>query len=218
VRDFNKEAIITRLRDRLRLDPALAAKVFDGLGTRSDYDLNPQWRPGADEVAKPLRPAAVLVGLVDRGHSGLHLVLTRRADHLNAHAGQISFPGGRIDPQDDSPLAAALREAQEEIGVEPRWIDPLGYLDTYETGTGFRILPVVALLDPLAPLTPHAGEVAAIFDVPLTFLMDPANHQRQSRDYQGRTRHYFAIPYGEHYIWGATAGMLVNLYEAVFKD
>ena len=110
-----------------------------------------------------------------------------------------------------------MREAQEEVGIDPAWVDPIGYLDTYETGTGFRILPVVGLVDPQAPLAPQASEVAHIFEGPLAFLMDPANHQRHARTYQGRERHYFAIPFGEHYIWGATAGMLVNLYDRVFR-
>lgn len=204
-----------RLRERLDLDPDAAARVFHGTGLRGDFDLNPDWAKRR-QPDKPLRPAAVLIPIIDRAE-GLNVILTRRADHLNAHAGQVSFPGGRIEAHDPSPLAAALREADEEVGLDPALVEPIGFLDTYETGTGFRILPVVSLVDPSAALTPHAGEVAAIFEAPLSFLMDPANHQRHARDYQGATRHYFAIPYGDFYIWGATAGMLINLYDRVFR-
>ena len=205
----------SRLRQRLTLHPDHAERVFAGPGMRSDFDLNPDTRALVEP--KPLRPAAVLVGLLDRPAQGLHVILTQRADHLSAHAGQVSFPGGRIEADDKSPLDAALREAQEEAGIDPALVDPIGYLDTYETGTGFRILPVVGLVDPQVALSAQASEVAHIFEVPLSFLMDPTNHQRHARTYQGRERHYFAIAYGEHYIWGATAGMLVNLYNRVFR-
>jgi len=208
--------IETRLRQRLALDEASARKVFDGAGIKSDFDLNPHWT--GDQRSKHLRPAAVLIGLIKRGPDDFHVLLTKRADDLASHAGQVSFPGGRIDDGDPSPLAAALREAQEEIGLAPDLIEPIGYLDTYETGTGFRILPVVGFVDPQAEFVPHPGEVAAIFDVPLRFLMDPQNHERHAREYGGRTRHFFAFPYQDYYIWGATAGMLVNLWERVFAD
>ncbi len=208
--------IEARLRWRLKLDEAIARKVYDGAGIKSDFDLNPHWT--AEPRPNALRPAAVLVGLIPRGPDDFHVLLTKRADDLAAHAGQVSFPGGRIDATDLSPLAAALREAQEEIGLAPNLIEPIGYLDTYETGTGFRILPVVGLVAPDAEFVPHPGEVSAIFDVPLRFLMDPKNHVRHAREYGGQTRHFFAFPYQDYYIWGATAGMLVNLWERVFAD
>ena len=135
----------------------------------------------------------------------------------SSHAGQIAFPGGKIDPGDASPLAAAaLREAQEEIGLEPRFIEPIGYLDLYLTFSGFRILPLVARVDPDYRLTINPAEVADAFEVPLAFLMEPDNHQRHSRDWKGIERHYYAMPFGERYIWGVTAGILRNLYERIY--
>lgn len=181
--------------------------------------------PGADErhvgdegaLADPLpalgrTPAAVLVPIVLR-EAAPTLLLTRRTDHLKDHPGQISFPGGRVEPEDVSPLATALREAREEIGLDPALVEPLGRLPDYLTSTGFRVTPVVGLLRPPFDLAPDAGEVAQIFEVPLAFLLDPANRQRHAREWQGRLRHYYALPYGEHYIWGATAGMIVTLAE-----
>jgi 8-oxo-dGTP pyrophosphatase MutT (NUDIX family) len=167
-----------------------------------------------DEGARPtpesLAPAAVLVPIVAH-ESALTVLLTRRATHLRNHSGQVSFPGGRISPEDASPEAAALREAHEEIGLDPAHVEVLGRLPLYCTGTGFCITPVVGLLRPPLTLVPDANEVEEAFEVPLAFLLDPANHQRQSREWQGRQRTYFAMPYEGHYIWGATAGMLVNL-------
>ncbi len=142
----------------------------------------------------------------------LTLLFTRRAAHLKAHSGQVSFPGGRVSQADASAEATALRETAEEIGLESAKVELLGRLPDYHTRTGFRITPIVGLVSPPLALTPEANEVEEIFEVPLAFVLDPANHQRQSRLWQGERRWFFAIPYQDHYIWGATAGMLVNLY------
>jgi 8-oxo-dGTP pyrophosphatase MutT (NUDIX family) len=143
---------------------------------------------------------------------GLNVIFTRRAAHLKDHSGQVSFPGGRIAPEDPTPEATALREACEEIGLDPARVELLGSMPEYHTRTGFRITPVVGVVTPPLQLQRDANEVAEIFEVPLAFLLDPANHQRQSREWQGELRWFYAMPYQEHYIWGATAGMLVNLY------
>ena len=169
---------------------------------------------GVRPEASALKPASVLMPIVDRGRetrAGLTMLFTRRAAHLKDHSGQVSFPGGRVAPEDPSPEATALREAREEIGLEPDRVEILGRMPEYLTRTGFRITPVVGVVMPPFELRPDANEVEAIFEVPLAFLLDPANHQRQSREWQGELRWFYAMPYGEHYIWGATAGMLVNL-------
>jgi 8-oxo-dGTP pyrophosphatase MutT (NUDIX family) len=152
----------------------------------------------------------VLVGLVPRA-AGPSVLLTLRTDHLTRHAGQISFPGGRIDPGDADPVAAALRETAEEVAIPARLLSPLGFLDPYDTVTGYRIWPVVAVLAPDYRAQPHPGEVAEAFEVPLEFLFEPANCERVSAEYRGRMRHYWQFRYGRHLIWGATASMLLNL-------
>ena len=158
--------------------------------------------------------ASVLFPIVLR-ESGPTVLLTQRTDHLRDHAGQISFPGGRVEEDDVSPEHTALREAEEEIGLSPVHVEIVGFLPEYRTLTGYRITPVVAFLTPPFELRPDPSEVAEIFEVPLSFLMNPANHQRQSRDVHGIIRHYFAMPYGRHYIWGATAGIIVTLARAL---
>ncbi|MFM8745366.1 MAG: CoA pyrophosphatase [Aestuariivirga sp.] len=181
---------------------------------RSDDDLNPEARMiPANETP---RAAAVLVPLVPRA-GGLSVLLTERQPHLRSHAGQVAFPGGRIDDTDHGPVAAALRETEEETGIAPDFVEPLGFLDTYLTSTNFRVMPVVGLLRPGFTVTPHEAEVAAVFEVPLSFLMDPAHHERHARDWQGKLRHYYAMPWEGHYIWGATAGMIRNLYSLVYE-
>jgi 8-oxo-dGTP pyrophosphatase MutT (NUDIX family) len=163
---------------------------------------------------QPIRPAAVLIAVVDRPEPTV--LLTQRSAHLNDHAGQISFPGGKIDPTDASPLDAALREANEEVGLERAFIDPVGYLDLYGTAFGFRILPTVARVRPGFTLRVSAAEVDDVFEVPLAFLMNPANHQIHSKEFRGIERLYYAMPYEERYIWGATAGILRVLYERIY--
>lgn len=156
-----------------------------------------------------IRPAAVLVPIVSRG-GRLTVLFTRRTAHLNDHAGQISFPGGRAEPEDMSSAHTALREAREEIGLAPGRVEVLGELHQYVTVTGYRVTPVVGLVTPPLDLKLDDFEVAEVFEVPLGFLLDPGNHQRNRVVHDGRVRHYYAFPCGRHYIWGATAGMLMN--------
>jgi len=163
---------------------------------------------------QPIRPAAVLIAVVD--HPQPTVLLTQRSAHLNDHAGQISFPGGKIEATDASPLDAALRESWEEVGLDREFIDPIGYLDLYGTAFGFRILPTVARVRPGFSLRISAAEVDDAFEVPLSFLMNPANHQLHSKEFRGIERWYYAMPYEERYIWGATAGILRVLYERIY--
>lgn len=177
-----------------------------------DSDLNP------DMLARrALVPAAVLVPVVDRSDT-LTVLFTRRTDDLPEHAGQICFPGGRIEADDASPEDAALRETEEEIGLPRRHVEVLGRLDDYMTGSGFSITPVVGIVAPPFTLTPHIREVAETFEVPLDFLLDPANHQRRERIIAGRDRHFYAMPYEGYFIWGATAGMLINLCQRLSRS
>lgn len=182
-----------------------AAKI----ALRGDHD-----HPGVPRHAGPFREAAVLVPIVERPE-GLTILLTKRTDHLADHAGQISFPGGRIEPEDRDPEHAALREAEEEIGLHPAKVRLVGRLDYYRTVTGFNITPVVGLVAPNHILTLDPYEVAAAFEVPLGFILDPANHVVQTRDLNGKQRSHYVLPYLDWYIWGATAGMLVNLAQAL---
>jgi len=201
-----------RARARLTLEVPAGLTDPSVPVTRGDLDLDPAVWERAGVAAT--RPAAVLVPVVDRPQPGV--ILTMRTTELSRHAGQIAFPGGKIDTVDTGPLAAALREAREEIGLDARFVAPLGYLDVYLTFSGFRILPVVARIDPGYALKLNAAEVADAFEVPLAFLMAAENHQRLSRDWKGIRREYYAMPYREHYIWGVTAGILRNLYERVY--
>ena len=167
-----------------------------------------------DLTPGPLKPAAVLVPFVLGPAPGV--LLTKRTAHLSAHAGQVSFPGGRIDPEDASAEAAALREAEEEIGLDPAQVEVLGRLPSYVTGTGFRITPVLGLLPPGVPLPelglrPSQAEVEVVFELALSVLLDPAAPQRRRAHFRGRWREFWVWPHPEHYIWGATAGILVNL-------
>jgi len=177
---------------------------------RGDHQLD-ELRP--PEV--PLRPAAVLVPILLKQESDPTLLLTKRNANLRDHAGQVSFPGGRIAPEDASPEAAALREAEEEIDLKAHSVRLVGRLDTYVTGTGFEIVPVVGLVTPPLNLRIDPREVEEVFEVPLAFFLEGANRQLMSREYNGRLRHFYAYPYGDYFIWGATAGMLNNLAEVL---
>jgi 8-oxo-dGTP pyrophosphatase MutT (NUDIX family) len=215
----------------LKTDPAAitSAEFFDRARTRLGFEVppglvDPSIIPKSGDrgnarmleiVAqeKPIRPAAVLIPVVD--HPQPTVLLTQRSAHLNDHAGQISFPGGKIDATDASPLDAALREAEEEIGLSREFVDPIGYLDLYGTAFGFRILPTLARVRPGFKLRINQSEVDDAFEVPLAFLMDPANHQLHSKEFRGIERSYYAMPFAERYIWGATAGILRVLYERI---
>jgi len=164
-----------------------------------------------ESVAAVPTPAAVLVPIVDHP-SGLTIIFTRRTAHLKAHSGQVSFPGGRAEPADPTPEFTALRETQEEIGLAAERVEVLARLPDYHTRTGFRVTPVVGLVTAPVELVPDPREVEEVFEVPLAFLLDPANHRRETRELQGRTVGYYVMRYGTHTIWGATAGMVVNLY------
>lgn len=161
-------------------------------------------------VNEPLTPAAVLIPIVLHD-AGQTVLFTQRTAHLRDHAGQVSFPGGRVEAIDQSPIHTALRETEEEIGLSRERVEIIGFLPEYRTGTGFRVTPVVALVRPPFQLRPDPFEVAEIFEVPLAFLLDPANHERHSLHYRGALRQYFAMPYGDYFIWGATAGMIRSL-------
>jgi len=189
----------------MTLRERLARATGPGEGRRGDWDF-----PGNEhEAPAALTPAAVLIGVVT--HDRPTILLTRRTDTLRRHAGQVAFPGGRIDPEDADPTAAALREAHEEVALLPHAVDVVGVTDAYSTGTGYHIVPVIGLIAPNLPLVPAADEVASIFEVPLDFVLDPVNHQLRQTEWQGRLRSYYVITWETHEIWGATAAMIVNL-------
>jgi 8-oxo-dGTP pyrophosphatase MutT (NUDIX family) len=200
-----------RARTRLSLDVPAALDDHTVEAVRGDLDLDPaMWERAG---VKATRPAAVLIPVVDRSDPAV--LLTLRTE-LPSHPGQIAFPGGKIDPHDPSPAGAALREAEEEIGLAHELIEPIGYLDLYLTFSGYRILPTLARVSPDYRLTLNEHEVADAFEVPLAFLMDAQNHALHSRDWKGIERKYYAMPFGERYIWGVTAGILRNLYERIY--
>jgi 8-oxo-dGTP pyrophosphatase MutT (NUDIX family) len=175
-------------------------------------------RDHADLIAPdlPPMPAAVLIAVVDRPEPGV--ILTLRPDAIKRHAGQIAFPGGRIDPGDDGPVAAALREAEEEIGLSPADVDIVGTADCYRTITGFEVTPVLGVVPPDLPLRPHPEEVAAIFEAPLHYLLEPSHQIVRSVEWQGRQRSYYEIEWQGWRIWGATAAMIVNLGRRLALD
>jgi 8-oxo-dGTP pyrophosphatase MutT (NUDIX family) len=205
--------LFARVRQRLTLDVPPGLTDANVTPARGDHDADPVMRKIAQ--VRPIRPAAVLVPIID--HAEPTVLLTQRAQHLPDHAGQVSFPGGKIEKADADPSDSALREAREEIGLDREHVELLGYLDLYMTTLGYRIVPVIARVKPGFNLRLNAAEVDASFEVPLAFLMDQANVQRHSREWQGMTRHYYAITFGEHYIWGVTAGILRNLYDRIYR-
>ena len=199
---------LARSLERLHAPVDLAAARAKRLeGFRGDFQTDPN-RPLRDDY----RAAAVLVPLVDRPES-MSVLLTLRNSSLPHHAGQISFPGGRIEATDTSAADTALRETEEEVGLPRESIEVVGRLDDYITGTGFLVAPIVGLIRPPYTLAPDPSEVEAVFEVPLAFFLDPSNHRRESRLFNGVERRFYAMPYGDKYIWGATAAMLMNLYD-----
>ena len=217
---------------RVKAEPAVitSAEFYDRARARLTFDVPPglidpniipeTGDPGTDKMLEimareaPVRPAAVLIPIVD--HKEPTVLLTQRSAHLKEHSGQVAFPGGKIDATDASPLDAALREAEEEVGLDRSFIDPIGYLGVYGTGFGFRILPTLARVKPGFKLTINHSEVDDAFEVPLSFLMNPANHQLRSKEFRGMERTYYEMPFAERYIWGATAGILRILYERIY--
>jgi 8-oxo-dGTP pyrophosphatase MutT (NUDIX family) len=202
--------------DGIAGETALALERMAAEWLRQRFAAPPEWEPELVDQTIPdiaMTAASVLIPLIQRPE-GLSLLLTRRTEHLSAHGGQISFPGGRAEPGDASAVDTALRETEEEIGIDRSHVDVIGRLPDYVTSSGYRVTPVVALLVPPFALAPDPNEVADIFEVPLAFLMDGSNHRRLSVELPegaGR-RHFYAMPYGQHFIWGATAGMLRNLF------
>lgn len=204
---FAPAVLRARARERLLAEPPAPTEARFG-----DHQLNPDFRPRPD---MRFRDAAVLVPIVVRTPQ-VQLLLTQRTSHLASHAGQIAFPGGKIDPADAGPAGAAIREAGEEIGLDAGLIRPLGYLDAYLTGTGYRVVPVVAEVAADHRLTINPDEVDAVFEVPLAFLMDPANHHLGSREWNGVARHFYEMPFEGRYIWGVTAGIIRAFYERIY--
>lgn len=205
---LNPEEVVARLRRHAPLGRSAGSRQAPY--SRGDDDLN----PGMLDPVERLTDAAVLVPLVRRA-PGLHVLLTRRTPHLTDHAREIAFPGGRVEAWDASAEATALREAEEEVGLDPEGVEIVGQLDTYFTRTGYRVTPIVGVMQPPARLRPDAFEVDEVFEVPLAFFLDPAARQMHSRTYRNRERFFYVFPYGDYYIWGATAGMLVNLVEVL---
>jgi len=205
---------LASLRERLLLKLTLPSDwSADAAPARSDFDLNPDARPSA----KTLRPAAVLIPII-AGADGATVLMTRRSDSLASHTGQIAFPGGRLDPGETA-VDAALREAFEEVALDPAVVEVLGIADAYETGTGFLVTPVIGWLTASPEVTPSPAEVAEVFEVPWDFVMDPVNHRRDSYQLEGQPMRWFwAMPYEERYIWGATAGILRNLCARLYGD
>lgn len=205
---------LARARARLTLEVPDALTDPTKPAKRGDMDLDPDlWvRAGVSAT----RPATVLIGIVARPEPAI--LFTQRSAHLPSHPGQISLPGGKIDDADPSPFEAAVREAHEEIGLDPALVEPVGYLDLYLTMSGYRVLPAVGLVQPSYRLELNANEVDDAFEVPLAFLIEPANHLLKRWEWRGIARDYYEMPYEGRRIWGVTAGILRNLYERVYGD
>lgn len=193
---------------RTRLDPIGAPP---SQRTRGDADISENW----PDKPTSFRPAAVLAPIIMRPE-GWTMLFTQRAEETPAHPGQISFPGGRVHESDRDAVHTALRETREEIGIDLSFIEPLGAWDQYETGTGYRITPIVGLVKPGFALTLDPREVASVFEAPLSFLFDPANHERRTGEWRGFQRTFYAMPYEGRFIWGATAGMIRALWERLY--
>lgn len=212
VRKLGPGEFFGRAHERLNFDVPPGLTDPNIIPPSGDQGTDRMLRIIAEE--QPVRPAAVLIPVVERDQPTV--LLTQRSPNLSSHAGQISFPGGKIDATDRSPLDAALREAEEEVGLDRKFVEPIGYLDLYATGLGFRILPTLARVKPDFDLRINAAEVDDAFEVPLAFLMNPENHQVHSKEFRGMERSYYAMPFAERYIWGATAGILRVLYERIY--
>ena len=210
--DVGTAEFFGRARARLRFDIPPGLTDASVVPLTGDQDNDFMLQVIAQE--KPVRPAAVLIPVV--AHDEPTVLLTQRSAHLNEHAGQIAFPGGKIEATDASPVDAALREAWEEVGLRRDFVEPIGYLDLYGTSFGFRILPTVARVRPGFNLRINADEVDDAFEVPLSFLMNPLNHKLGQKEFRGMQRSFYEMPYAERYIWGATAGILRALYERVY--
>jgi 8-oxo-dGTP pyrophosphatase MutT (NUDIX family) len=202
-----------RVRARLSLDVPAGLTDPNITPKRGDHDIDPVMEKIA--AVRPIRPAAVLVPVIERDEPTI--LLTQRTAHLKEHSGQISFPGGKIEPG-ETPSEGALREAEEEIGLSRGAVEPFGYLDLYMTTLGYRIVPLIGRIKPPFELSLNAQEVEETFEVPLSFLMEPNNLRRHSREWQGMTRSYYAIPFEKRYIWGVTAGILRNLHERIYRE
>lgn len=204
-RDFRARA--------LRHDPLSTSGSTPAHLAHGDHVLNPDLISGLETVK--LREAAVLVPVTDDGPEA-RVILTRRTAAMRRHSGQVAFPGGSIDPEDGSPEVAAMREAEEEIGLDRNFVETVGRLPVYLTTTGFRITPVLALVRPGYHLVANPDEVDAVFETPLSFLMNPENHRQESRVWENVERHYFVMPFREHQIWGVTAGIIRTMYERLY--
>lgn len=202
--DFSTSTVLAMLQQKLNLD----LDAFDG-----DFLINEALKD--DIIANAEKPASVLIPLIER-HGVLNVILTKRADQLSSHSGQIAFPGGKIDADDASPEAAALREAWEEIGLDINEVEILGRLPDYYSGSRFIIAPIIGFVNANAGFEINREEVDYMFEVPLSFLMTPDNHRVASKFFKGADRYYYEMPYEEHYIWGVTAGMIRVLYNRVF--
>ncbi len=195
---------------------SLAHRLRQDLATGHARDLPIRSADARLQEEVSLAPAAVLIAVTDRAEPGV--ILTRRASHLRKHAGQVAFPGGRLDAADSDAVAAALREAHEEIALDPVHVDVVGISDRYHTWTGFDIHPVLGVIPPDLPFVPHTGEVEALFEVPMDFLLSPQNRQRKNLEFQGMTHHYYEILWEEHRIWGVTAAIIANLAKRLGYD